>query len=102
MTVPSGITAEATGADGATVTFEVQAQASDGTPNISCDRSSGDVFPIGQTTVTCTATDPSDGSSVSQSFVVTVQDTTPPDFSPTPADVTKEVDGGAFGQVEYA
>jgi hypothetical protein len=80
--------AEATSVDGASVTFHVKAfDPSSGNPiAASCsppgDGGSGDfdvtgVFPIGQTTVTCTAT-LENGDPASESFTVTVQDTTPP------------------------
>src|SRR5436305_1878119 len=39
---------------------------------------SGATFPIGTTTVTCTATDSAGIAAVPTSFTVTVQDTTPP------------------------
>ena len=51
----------------------------------SCDYSSGSTFPIGSTTVKCTAND-SDSNSISGTFTVTVRDTTPPNiaaFQPT-------------------
>jgi hypothetical protein len=42
----------------------------------SCSPPSGSIFPIGTTTVTCTATD--NGKSVTKSFKIVVRDTTPP------------------------
>jgi hypothetical protein len=42
----------------------------------SCSLPSGSIFPIGTTTVTCTATD--NGKSVTKSFKIVVRDTTPP------------------------
>ncbi len=58
ITVPSSITVTATGATGATVTYQSSAvDAIDGTVTTSCSRASGSVFPLGPTTVTCTATD---------------------------------------------
>ena len=59
VTAPAGQTVEATGANGATVTYPA-AQASDalsGPPTIAYSQGSGTVFPIGLTTVTITATD---------------------------------------------
>src|SRR5205823_11589507 len=45
-------------------------------PTVSCTPTSGSTFPIGTTTVTCTAIDPDDANSpVSQTFTVTVKDT---------------------------
>ena len=41
-------------------------------PTVSCSKTSGSTFPIGTTTVTCTATDAS-GNTSSKSFTVTVK-----------------------------
>jgi HYR domain len=77
--VPADITAEATGPSGAAVTFSSPtAVDADGNPVIvNCDHTSGSTFPLGTTTVTCTATD-GQGSTATATFHVTVQDTTPP------------------------
>jgi Tol biopolymer transport system component len=59
--------------DGAVVTYEVTAtDAVDPNPIVSCSPPSGSVFPIGDTTVTCTATDAS-GNVAKGSFSVHVQ-----------------------------
>jgi hypothetical protein len=74
ITGPGDITVDATSAAGAPVTFTVTATG--GTP--ACENgdsetvASGDTFPIGATTVTCTVTN--DAGSASTSFVVTVRD----------------------------
>jgi hypothetical protein len=87
VTVPGPLVAEATGPDGAAVTFAATAIAPDGSPLTPvCTAggnpvSSGSVFPLGVTTVTCTATDASNGTD-SASFAVTVRDTTPPVIAP--------------------
>ncbi|HEX8169997.1 MAG TPA: HYR domain-containing protein [Thermoanaerobaculia bacterium] len=73
LTVPADITAEATGPDGAVVSFEATAT-NDGT--VVCTPASGSTFAIGTTAVNCTATNA--GGSDSDSFNVTVADTTPP------------------------
>jgi len=71
-------TAQATGPTGATVPFTVTAQdVVDGTRSVSCDRVSGSLFVIGNTTVTCTASDTS-GNVGTASFVVSVVDTIGP------------------------
>ena len=78
LTVPAGITVEEDTTGGADVTLP-EATATDivdPAPAVSCDQSSG-FFPLGTTTVTCTATDAS-GNSSSGSYTVTVVDTTPP------------------------
>lgn len=48
-----------------------------------CDPAPGSTFPLGETTVNCTATD-ADGAQANTSFVVRVSDTVPP---PSPTDV---------------
>ena len=72
------LTAEATGPDGAKVSYDVSATDDrDPSPKITCTPASGSTFPLGTTEVTCTATDAA-GNDVSKSFSVTVQDTTAP------------------------
>jgi len=73
VTVPADITAEATGASGASVSYAVEAAPDtvDGTVAPSCLPASGSVFPLGDTEVTCTATDAA-GNSSEASFTVTV------------------------------
>jgi gliding motility-associated-like protein len=63
----------------------------------SCDFNSGDSFPLGTTTVTCTATDDS-GNTANCSFTVTVLDTVPPVIS-CPADLTVNTDAGLCSAV---
>jgi len=73
LTVPDDITVEATSSAGAEVTF-VTTATNGGI--IVCTPPSGSTFALGETTVTCTATN--DGGSDTDSFTVTVVDTTPP------------------------
>jgi hypothetical protein len=76
--VPDPITAEAKGAFGADVAFTVTADGtSDPNPDISCNPSSGSMFALGTTTVSCVARDDF-GNTASDSFDVTVVDTTAP------------------------
>jgi hypothetical protein len=78
LTLPQPIAVEATGPDGAAVSFDVSASdAEDGTLAASCTPASGSVFPLGTTPVDCSATD-AGGERASGSFIVTVRDTTPP------------------------
>ncbi|HEX9986387.1 MAG TPA: HYR domain-containing protein [Thermoanaerobaculia bacterium] len=70
--VPVHVQVEATGPRGAVAEFEVSA--SSGT--LTCSHQSGALFPLGLTTVRCTATD--DSGSGSGEFNVYVSDTTPP------------------------
>jgi hypothetical protein len=89
VTLPPGQTVEATGPDGAAVTYTVSASdAQDGTLTPSCSPASGSVFPLGTTTVNCSVTD-SGGLTATGSFTVTVQDTTPPSLN-LPGDITVE------------
>jgi hypothetical protein len=86
--IPADIVAEASNASGTTVIFSAplatdfagQAVQVNSTP------SSGTVFPLGTTPVTCTATDAA-GRTVSGNFNVVVADTTPPVIT-VPADMT--------------
>ncbi|WP_461474303.1 HYR domain-containing protein [Microbacterium sp. HJ5] len=92
VTVPAGVTAEATGPAGAAVEFS--ATASDivsGALTPSCVPPTGSVFPLGKSTVSCTAVDGA-GNDGSASFEVTVRDTTAPRLS-VPADITVEATG---------
>jgi hypothetical protein len=80
LEVPGPITVDATSASGASVTYSVSAtDDADPNPTVSCSPPSGSTFPIGESTVTCTATDAS-GNVASGSFTVVVQDATAPDI----------------------
>jgi len=82
LTVPGDIVAEATSAAGALVPYQVTAtDVVDPSPTIDCSlfpSGPSAQFPLGMTTVTCTARDQSSNSSASKSFTVTVRDLTPP------------------------
>jgi HYR domain len=98
LTLPADQTVEATGPDGATVTYTVSASdAQDGTLTPSCSPASGSVFPLGTTTDNCSVTD-SIGLTTAGSFTVTVQDTTPPSLN-LPGDIT--VQAGKPATVTY-
>ncbi len=92
------MTLEATGPSGAVASW-TDPTASDlvsGSVVVTCVAGSlgnGDTFPLGVTTVTCTATDDA-GNSASDDFTVTVQDTTPPSLS-VPADQVVEATSAA-------
>ena len=78
LTVPSPIIVEATGPAGAAVTFSVTAvDVVDATPTVACTHVSGATFPLGVTTVSCTATDDTGNASMA-TFSITVRDTAPP------------------------
>jgi hypothetical protein len=69
---------DATGPEGATVTYTATASdAVSGSITPTCTPASGSTFPIGATTVTCTATDAA-GNTGSATFDVTVGDATQP------------------------
>ena len=92
---------EATGPAGRVVTYSVSAtDLVDASVTVSCSRASGSTFPIGITSVTCTATDDF-SNAASTSFTVTVVDTTPPVLTlPAPISVTTGFLSGAV--VTYA
>ncbi|MCE9541645.1 hypothetical protein K8R03_03775 [Candidatus Kaiserbacteria bacterium] len=78
------IRTEATSAAGATVSFSVTATDASSTPlSVACDPSSGSMFTLGTTTVSCSASDSAFATSTA-SFSVTVVDTTPPSLIPPP------------------
>ena len=64
-------------AAGATVNFSTPQATDVGAVTVSCDAVSGSVFPIGTTTVSCTATDDA-ALTATEVFTITVADTTPP------------------------
>jgi hypothetical protein len=73
LTVPASVVANATSPSGAAVTYVVTASdALDPSPVVLCSPSSGSVFPIGNTSVACAATDRA-GNASSGGFVVTVK-----------------------------
>jgi hypothetical protein len=72
----------------------------DPSPAVSCTPSSGSTFPLGSTTVTCTATDNA-GNTSSASFVVTVVDTTPP-LLEVPSDMVVEASSPTGAVVSFA
>ena len=97
---PSDTTLECVGGDGAVLEYTVTASdACDDTLDVICDPESGSTFPIGSTTVTCTATD-SSGNVSECSFDVIVEDTTPPTIE-CPGDTTLECTGDGGALVEY-
>jgi hypothetical protein len=78
VSVPLNIVTQATGPNGATVTFTASAvDVVDGTNAVTCSSVSGSTFALGTATVTCSSTDKA-GNKASSSFTVTVVDTTTP------------------------
>ncbi len=91
--MPSDKTEEATSAAGVVVAFTdpTASDIVDGLVLPSCVPVSGSTFPLGLTTVNCTATD-SAANSDSETFNVTVQDTTAPSII-APGDISIEATG---------
>ena len=100
LALPGSITEEATGPDGAAVSYTATAQdAVDGAITPTCAPASGSTFALGVTTVNCAATDAA-GNRARGSFTVTVEDTTPPEL-PLPSMIIAEATGAAGATVAY-
>jgi hypothetical protein len=101
LQLPADITAEATGASGAVVTFTATASDTNPlSPMVSCTPASGSTFPLGATTVRCSATDAA-GNTSNGSFRVTVADTAAPVLR-LPADITVAASGASGAVVTFA
>lgn len=101
LNVPANISVEATSAAGNVVTFS--ASASDlvaGSVPATCIPASGSTFPVGTTSVTCSATD-NNSNTATGSFNVAVNDTTAPVISPH-ANMIVETHKGIGAIVAYA
>lgn len=98
LTLPANQALEATGSNGAVVSFTVTANSDVEGPIIPvCTPASGSTFPLGTTAVTCRATDDA-GNSSTDKFTVLVQDTTAPILA-LPASMTAEANNGRRGAV---
>jgi phosphatidylglycerophosphate synthase len=87
------------GAAGAIFTFTSSRPTLDGAVTTTCTPASGSTFPIGATTVTCSATD-AHGNHSAASFTVTVTDTTGPAVT-VPANATVEATSAAGAIYSY-
>jgi HYR domain-containing protein len=96
--IPSDQSAEATSAAGAAVSFHTS-DALDPEPQLDCSPQSGGTFALGQTQVSCTATDHA-GNQVQGTFELSVVDTTPPVLA-SHANVTAEQTSAAGGVAVY-
>ena len=82
---PTDFTLAAVDASGAPVSYSMLVtDNADPTPSLVCAPASGTVFPLGATTVICTATDASGNESAPSFFTITVTDQTAPLFTTIP------------------
>ncbi len=101
LTLPANITAEATSAAGAVVTFTATAlDLVDGVRPVTCAPASRSTFAIQTTTAQCSSTD-AHGNTATSSFTVSVRDTTPPVVS-TSGNVTVNATSPAGAVVTFA
>lgn len=93
LTLPSEITVEATSAAGAPVDFAATAtdETAPAVVDVTCSPASGSVFPLGTSTVSCSATDAA-GNTRTGSFDIVVRDTTAPAVGAM-SDIAFEADG---------
>jgi hypothetical protein len=79
ITVPANITAEAQSFAGAPVTYGASAVDRLGRPlPLACNPASGSTFSLGETAVTCSASDPEVNATAAKGFRISVLDRTPP------------------------
>ena len=94
IVIPGDLTAEATGPEGAIVSFVATAvDDKDGNVPVTLAPPSGSLFPLGTTTVEASAQDFA-GNKATKTFKVTVEDTTPPTLE-LPAEVVVEAQSAA-------
>ncbi len=94
LTLPAGLTVEATGPTGAAVSFAASATDAFGNPlTPEVTPASGSTFPLGATTVNATVTDAA-GNTLTASFTVTVADTTAPSLT-LPANIVLDATSAA-------
>ena len=101
VTLPSSQTVEATSPSGAAVTFDATAiDTVDGVRPVVCTAVSGSTFPLGTTTVGCSAADAA-GNVAQRTMTVIVRDTTRPVLT-LPATITVTASSSAGVPVSYA
>jgi hypothetical protein len=102
LTLPADITVLATSGSGAIVDYTASAtDIVDVSVPVSCSHDSGTLFPMGTTTVNCTAAD-LHGNSATGSFHVTVNSPTPPPVLVLPSNFNAEATSAAGAVVTYA
>jgi hypothetical protein len=101
ITAHSDVVVEATGPAGAMVTYTTPTavDAVNGPVPTTCTPTSPGQFPVGSTTITCSASDLS-GNTATSTFSVVVRDTTPPTIA-AHADVTVEATSPAGAKAAY-
>jgi hypothetical protein len=101
LVAPTSVFAEATGRDGAIVTYKPTGTNVKGSAvDVACDPASGKLLPIGVTSVKCTAFG-SNGFSITELFNVTVGDTTAPTLA-LPRDMTAQAPSADGAFVTYS
>lgn len=101
ITAPANLTAEATSAAGAAVSYSASAyDLVDNSTAVAGAPGSGSTFPLGTTPVALTSSD-SHGNTAAKSFQVTVRDTTAPALN-VPASQTLEATSAAGATAEFA
>jgi hypothetical protein len=101
LTLPANITTEASGPSGAPVAFVATAiHEIDGPLPVVCDHSSGSTFPLGATTVSCSAND-SAGHATTGGFTVMVVDTSAPALI-LPASITAATPNAAGVVISFS
>ncbi len=101
--MPANVTAQATSAGGAAVTYAMPSATDLVTApvTVTASKASGSMFPVGTTTVTFTAADAA-GNVATGTFQVVVVDTSAPVFATLPADITVEATSPTGANVNYA
>src|SRR5262249_57196236 len=100
LTLPGAMTAEATSAAGAPVSYTATASdIVDGAITPGCSPASGATFALGTTTVPCTAMD-AHGNSTTDSFSVEVRDTSGPALT-LPGPITAQATSAAGAASSY-
>jgi hypothetical protein len=105
ITTPADVTAEATGASGASVSYPAATASDlvDGSVPVTCSPASGTTFALGNTTVTCNATDAHNNHAPAQTFKVTVQDTHAPTITSIPTGtVVREATGSSGASYSFS
>jgi HYR domain-containing protein len=101
INVPANVVAQATGPGGADVGYLVTfSDPDDPVASSGCSPGAGSTFPLGATTVSCTATD-SKGNNAGQSFTVTVEDTSGPTIADVPGSMSLDATSSAGASVSY-